>query len=298
MNTATCVEQTLLIYLGVSLMFVAIVTCTKLSNWLEWFLRDWDADDRRVFEWKRDGDKEELEAVEWCRLQDGLLTVLTRSIFWPVRWYHLRIYPFVLTFFGYVGWRIRRRFSCQLHDTNGSVRFRMAIDLYNLSWCVLIVTCYMIALGFARMPCEPLTVTQGAIQGLIAILVILRLYEIMEVTTRLHFSNVYRTESPVRALVNTLWHYIFVVVIFAIFFVNVATLLGDKFAKLEDKPLLCDWASPLYFSMVTIATIGYGEFTPQTALGKGVVCAEVLVGLLLIVVVVARLISITSNQKE
>ncbi len=45
--------------------------------------------------------------------------------------------------------------------------------------------------------------------------------------------------------------------------------------------LLENWGfvDSLYFSVVTIATVGYGDLTPQTILGKLFTCAYIVVGI-------------------
>jgi hypothetical protein len=47
--------------------------------------------------------------------------------------------------------------------------------------------------------------------------------------------------------------------------------------KFTDSPI-----RPLYFSLVTIATLGFGDIAPQTGLGQAVVMAEIICGLLAI----------------
>lgn len=46
----------------------------------------------------------------------------------------------------------------------------------------------------------------------------------------------------------------------------------------------------LYFSIVTITTLGYGDFTPATALGRSLVMIETVFGQIILVVLVAYLI--------
>lgn len=47
----------------------------------------------------------------------------------------------------------------------------------------------------------------------------------------------------------------------------------------------------LYFSVVTITTLGYGDLAPATAAGRSLVMVETLVGQIFLVVLVARLVS-------
>lgn len=51
-----------------------------------------------------------------------------------------------------------------------------------------------------------------------------------------------------------------------------------------------DEASAIYYSFVTLATLGYGDFLPRTELARGVATFEVIAGQLYLAVMVARLI--------
>jgi hypothetical protein len=56
--------------------------------------------------------------------------------------------------------------------------------------------------------------------------------------------------------------------------------------------------SAVYFSFVTLATLGYGDFLPQNDMTRGLVVFEVIGGQLFLAVMVARLIGLyTSEQK-
>ena len=55
--------------------------------------------------------------------------------------------------------------------------------------------------------------------------------------------------------------------------------------------------TPLYFSFVTITTLGYGDHSPQTGIGKVLVCLEVTTGLFLFLVVLQRAISSPNETK-
>ena len=56
--------------------------------------------------------------------------------------------------------------------------------------------------------------------------------------------------------------------------------------------------SALYFSFVTLATLGYGDFLPKTDLARGVTVFEVIGGQLYLAVMVARLIGLFPASKQ
>jgi len=56
--------------------------------------------------------------------------------------------------------------------------------------------------------------------------------------------------------------------------------------------------SALYFSFVTLATLGYGDFLPKTDLARGLTVFEVIGGQLYLAVMVARLIGLFPSSKD
>lgn len=54
----------------------------------------------------------------------------------------------------------------------------------------------------------------------------------------------------------------------------------------------------IYFSFVTIATLGYGDIVPVSDLARGIAILEAVSGQLYLVVLVARLVSLYARQAE
>jgi voltage-gated potassium channel len=54
--------------------------------------------------------------------------------------------------------------------------------------------------------------------------------------------------------------------------------------------------SGLYFSFVTLATLGYGDIVPRSAVGRGLAIVEAVGGQLFLVVLVARLVSLWGRR--
>ena len=57
---------------------------------------------------------------------------------------------------------------------------------------------------------------------------------------------------------------------------------GDGVLTLLGQPGRLSFADALYFSVITIATVGYGDITPSGALVRGLASIEVVLGLLLL----------------
>jgi hypothetical protein len=51
------------------------------------------------------------------------------------------------------------------------------------------------------------------------------------------------------------------------------------------------WGEAVYFSIITAATVGYGDIAPRTAVGRGLVVAQVLSSLLFIAIVLSTFVS-------
>jgi hypothetical protein len=91
--------------------------------------------------------------------------------------------------------------------------------------------------------------------------------------------------------------------IFALIFALVEKLLPGSFFYsilssdgFDQKPLL----HFMYFSYVTLATLGYGDIVPISGPAKGLALLEAIIGQLYLVLVVARLVSLygKSESKE
>jgi voltage-gated potassium channel Kch len=95
--------------------------------------------------------------------------------------------------------------------------------------------------------------------------------------------------APAHAFVLTFLAYVHALFAFAIMYLGESSWLEDPF---RSSPGL--WAGvfdALYFSVVTITTLGYGDLSPQVWLGKLLVMFEGFSGLVLIVVAIQRVIA-------
>ena len=82
--------------------------------------------------------------------------------------------------------------------------------------------------------------------------------------------------------------YVQVGLFFSFVFRAVAVMATEPFFASGTAPSGGDF---LYFSIVTITTLGYGDFAPATDLGRSLVMIETLLGQVFLVVLVARVVS-------
>jgi hypothetical protein len=89
--------------------------------------------------------------------------------------------------------------------------------------------------------------------------------------------------------------------IFALIFATIAELLPGSFhfaaarpVDFVQKPL----SDMVYFSFVTLATLGYGDIVPLSGSAKGLAILEAIVGQMYLVVIVARLVSLYGQSEH
>ena len=95
-------------------------------------------------------------------------------------------------------------------------------------------------------------------------------------------------EANVRAVTGAVCVYVLIGLLFVFIYGVLAKLgSGDFFAQGTDGTRLLR----LYFSFVTLATLGYGDYTPAGSLGRTLAVIEALTGQLYLVTVIAVLVS-------
>ena len=95
-------------------------------------------------------------------------------------------------------------------------------------------------------------------------------------------------EANVRAVTGAVCVYVLIGLLFVFLYGALAKLgSGDFFAQGTDGTR----SLRLYFSFVTLATLGYGDYTPAGSFGRTLAVVEALVGQLYLVTVIAVLVS-------
>jgi len=95
-------------------------------------------------------------------------------------------------------------------------------------------------------------------------------------------------EANVRAVTGAVCIYVLIGLVFVFLYGALAKLgSGNFFAQGTDGTR----SLRLYFSFVTLATLGYGDYTPAGSLGRTLAVVEALFGQLYLVTVIAVLVS-------
>jgi len=91
----------------------------------------------------------------------------------------------------------------------------------------------------------------------------------------------------VRLVLGALAIYLLLGLAYSYLFPLIATVSGEQFFVQTDNPNASDY---VYFSYTTLATLGYGDFTAASSLGRMVSVSEALIGQLYLVSAVALLV--------
>ena len=82
--------------------------------------------------------------------------------------------------------------------------------------------------------------------------------------------------------------YVLIGMFFSFLYTFIGAVGSDAFFVQTSTPSIAEY---LYFSFITLCTVGYGDFTPAQGLGRSLASAEGLVGQLYLVTVVAVVVS-------
>jgi len=98
-----------------------------------------------------------------------------------------------------------------------------------------------------------------------------------------------------RTVMGSLCVYLFGAMLFSMVYNIIAEISGVPFFAQTDLPSALDY---IYFSFITMATVGFGDFTPATDVGKMAVVVEAITGQLYLVVVVALFVSRIGQRRR
>ncbi|MDX2475490.1 MAG: potassium channel family protein [Candidatus Krumholzibacteria bacterium] len=92
--------------------------------------------------------------------------------------------------------------------------------------------------------------------------------------------------------------YILLGTVWTLFYAPVAELDPHAFSQPMDQPGSTPGAMLVYFSFVTLTTLGYGDISPVSNLARSLAILEALTGTLFLAVLISRLVGSYSSQKR
>jgi hypothetical protein len=164
------------------------------------------------------------------------------------------------------------------------------VDIYLLSQLSLAF------LSFALLPPGRMHTVTALLMGFAAFrcfeLTVLHLNQLLFDEYRVLRDNLPIDPLNYRRLVLTILHnYVELLFWFAFFYRHLA-------CRFTQPNVVASMSGSLYFSVVTMATVGYGDITPTDWIGRLLVVAQIALGLFLVIAVLARWVSIMRDIKR
>ena len=99
-------------------------------------------------------------------------------------------------------------------------------------------------------------------------------------------------------IVGAICIYIMLGLIWAILYMFLAEAVPGAFNGLSQAPWIDNFDAAIYFSFVTITTLGYGDISPVLPLARFLVYMEAIVGVFYMAILVASLIGVRMSDRE
>jgi len=157
------------------------------------------------------------------------------------------------------------------------LRLRLAV----ISGVALAITVVAAEVSNLESVAVPVTLLVASALGFAAVTLLRRIFE--------------QPVFSVREVVAALTAYIEFAMVFAFAYMSVARIDGGEFFANGIAGQMSDFT---YFSVVTITTLGYGDLTPATDLGRSLAMIETLFGQIFLVVLVAFLVGRLGHKRE
>jgi len=205
----------------------------------------------------------------------------------------------LLAFVGALFWR-RAAIAARLATIRPGSRPRLA---GGLSWLALSA-----ALGFAARAMLPadatpalqtgaLLVLMAALAVLVAMLVVDAVALLAE-TGKLFRAFATRMARRIVPIFSFIVVFVFVVVVFATLYAVLDRFSGVANFTVGGEARVLNFAEAMYFSFVTLSTIGYGDITPLTHVARVIVVGEVIFGVVLMLFAFAEIAAYDPDAQE
>ena len=99
-------------------------------------------------------------------------------------------------------------------------------------------------------------------------------------------------------IVGAICIYMLLGLIWAMLYLFIAEAVPGAFNGLPQAPWLDNFSTAIYFSFVTITTLGYGDISPAMPLARFLVYMEAIVGVFYMAILVASLIGVRMSDRE
>jgi len=99
-------------------------------------------------------------------------------------------------------------------------------------------------------------------------------------------------------IVGAICIYMLLGLIWAMLYLFLAEAVPGAFNGLPQAPWLDNFSAAIYFSFVTITTLGYGDISPAMPLARFLVYMEAIVGVFYMAILVASLIGVRMSDRE
>lgn len=139
----------------------------------------------------------------------------------------------------------------------------------------------------SRNPSGTLTVIAAATWGVIALIAAYRAVRYALSSVRISAERLYAALSAY-LLIGVCWGVVYAAVVRA----NPAALLAGGAVP----PHGIDLGDAIYFSFITLATVGYGDLTPATPAMRGLAVLEAIIGQMFLAILVARLVGLRTAE--
>ena len=99
-------------------------------------------------------------------------------------------------------------------------------------------------------------------------------------------------------IVGAICIYLLLGLIWAILYVFIAEIIPGAFNGITQAPWIENFATAIYFSFVTITTLGYGDISPAMPLARFLVFMEAVIGVFYMAILVASLIGVSLADRD